>query len=143
MVKIKNVYWMLAYAFGVLNEKGTQSIKTEEFENTYDLFATILIKGMNAQIKRGLNKEYINNKENLGNLKGKIEITESIKCNTIKDHKMICEYDEFSVNSYMNKIIKTTLTELLKTEKLKYDRNDITYKMLMNVCYLILKGLLL
>lgn len=174
MVKIKNVYWMLAYAFRVLNEKGTQSIKTEEFENIYDLFATILIKGIHCQIKRGLNKEYIYNKESLGNLKGKIEITESIKFNTLKDRKMICEYDEFSVNSYMNQIIKATLIELLKTEKLKkkykiqikkimsffweidtidyriinwnklkYDRNNITYKMLMNVCYLILKGLLL
>ena len=40
---------MLAYAFGVLNENGTQSIKTEEFENIYDLFATILTKSINRK----------------------------------------------------------------------------------------------
>lgn len=174
MVKVKNVYGMLAYAFGVLNEKGNQKIKTEEFKNIYDLFATILVNGVTSQLKKGLNKEYILEKQVLCNLKGKINICDSIKYNTMQNHKMICEYDEFSINSYMNQIIKTTFLQLLKTEKLKkeykikikkiilffkdineinyktidwsrlkYNRNNITYKMIMNVCYLVLKGLLL
>ena len=72
MVKIKNVYWMLAYAFDILKEKGTQSIKTEEFDNIYNLLASILIKALNYQLKKGLHREYINKTETLSNIKGKI-----------------------------------------------------------------------
>ena len=174
MVNIKNVYWMLAYAFDMLKEKGTQSIKTEEFNNIYDLLAAILLKSFNYQIKKGLNKEYLLYCETLTNVKGKILVSDSIKYNTIKNHKLICEHDEFSANSYMNQIIKTTMIYLIKNDKLKdkykkgkkkiilllkdvdeisvtninwknvkYNRNNITYKMILNVCYLIIEGLLL
>ena len=59
MIKIQNIYYMLAYAYQVLNEQGYKSIATEEFENTADLFSAILAKGLSTQIKRGLGKEYI------------------------------------------------------------------------------------
>lgn len=174
MVKIKNVYWMLAYAFDMLKEKGTRSIQTEEFDNIYNLLSTMLIKTLNYQIKKGLHKEYVNKNETLSNIKGKILISDSIKYNTIKNHKLICEYDEFSVDSYMNQIIKTTLLQLIRCRNLnndnkksikkillcfkdvnvvsvnninwkglRYNKNNVTYKMVMNVCYLIIEGLLL
>ena len=50
---------MLAYAFQVLNEQGYRKIATEEFENTAELCAAILVKGINKQVKRGLGKEYV------------------------------------------------------------------------------------
>lgn len=174
MVNIKNVYWMLAYAFDTLKEKGTQSIKTEDFDNIYDMLSAILVKALNYQVKKGLNREYVTNTDVLSGVKGKILISDSIKYNTLKDHKLMCEYDEFSINSYMNKIIKSTLMYLVKTDKIdikyrssikkllvyfkeveliefnsvswtsiKYDRNNVTYRMIMNVCYLIIEGLIL
>lgn len=174
MVNIKNVYWMLSYAFNMLIEKSIEKIKTEEFDNIYDLFASILTKGINYQLKKGLNKEYIICSDIIANLKGKIKITDSIKQNTIIQHKMVCEYDEFSTNSYMNKIIKTTMILLIESNQLnkkykidikkiliyfkdidslntkninwsslKYSRNNRIYKMIMNVCYLTMQGLLL
>lgn len=173
MVKIKNVYWMLVYAFRLFHEQGIKNMETEEFDNIYDLLASLLITGLNKQLKRGLNKEYVLNTEDLFGLKGKINVSDSIKYNTIMKHKMICEYDEFCENSYMNKIIKKTLIVLMKYEKLKkdyknkikkiilflgnvdeiesksinwnnlrYNKNNITYKMLMNICYLILHDLI-
>ena len=174
MVNIKNIYWMLAYAFDMLKEKGTQSIKTEEFDNIYNLLAAILVKTLNYNLKRGLNKEYVVINENLSNIKGKILICDSIKYNTFKEHKLICEYDELSINSYMNKIVKSTLQQLMKINdlkneykksikklliyfkdvdeisikniewtKIRFNKNNATYKMLLNVCYLIIEGLLL
>ncbi len=174
MIKVKNIYWMLAYAFDILKEKSTQSVKTEEFDNIYDLLSAMLIKGVNYQLKRGMNREYIDKKEELINLKGKILISDSVKYNTIKNHKLVCEYDDFSINSYMNKIIKSTLMKLLKIKSLdkkykvgikkillyfkdvdvidirninwkavRYNKNNLTYKMIINICYLIIEGLLL
>ena len=59
MIPIKNVYYMLSYAFQVLNEQNYKNIATEQFHNTAELMAAILEKGIKVQLKRGLCKEYI------------------------------------------------------------------------------------
>jgi 5-methylcytosine-specific restriction enzyme subunit McrC len=126
---------------------------------------------MSNQIRQGLTREYLKNTESLSNLKGRIDVSESIKRMTMLNRKMVCSYDEFSVNSYMNRIIKTTLEILIRADisserkkeirsildylsdietvdrykinwKLRYDRNNQHYRMLISVCYLTLEGLL-
>ena len=123
MVKnIKNIYWMLAYAFRVLNEKYVEEkVKYEEFENVYDLLCVMLTQWINKQIKRGLNKEYICQSENTALLKGKIDVSKSIKNNTLRDKKLYCEYDEYSEDSYMNRIIKTAAMALIRSKNIKDD----------------------
>lgn len=59
MIPIKNIFYMLSYAFQVLNEQGFKSIETEKFENVADLCAAILAKGVSKQLKQGLGREYI------------------------------------------------------------------------------------
>lgn len=171
MIRIKNIYYMLSYAFQVLNEQGYKQIKTEEFENTAELCAAILIKGVSSQIKRGLGKEYILQTEPLSTVRGKIDISSSIKDQTIIKKQLVCSYDEFSVNSYMNRIIRTTMELLLRSNiskprkkelrkllvffgevkpleinsidwRIQYNRNNQTYQMLISICFLIVKGLL-
>lgn len=51
MIKIKNIYYMLVYAFNVLNEEGYKKVGTEEFDNIADLLSAILVKGVSTQIK--------------------------------------------------------------------------------------------
>ena len=57
MIPIQNVYYMLSYAFQVLNEQGYKSLATEQFHNTAELCAAILAKGISIQLKRGLGRE--------------------------------------------------------------------------------------
>lgn len=42
---IRNVYYMLAYAFEELKKNNYEQIAHEEFEHIQDLFAEILYKG--------------------------------------------------------------------------------------------------
>ena len=39
MIRIQNIYYMLAYAFQILREQGYASCGTEQFENTADLLS--------------------------------------------------------------------------------------------------------
>ncbi len=48
---IKNIYYMLSYAFTTLNQGGYEDVATEEFENIHNLFAAILAKGISRQLK--------------------------------------------------------------------------------------------
>lgn len=56
---IRNVYYMLSYAFEELKKNNYEHIAREEFERIQDLFAEILYKGVSAQLKRGLHREYV------------------------------------------------------------------------------------
>ena len=107
---------MLSYAFRVLNEQGYKSIETEEFHNVAELCAAILTKGVSLQLKRGLRKEYISETEPLTSPRGKIDVTASIKDLSKIKGQLVCTYDDFSVNSYMNRIIKTTMCLLLRSD---------------------------
>lgn len=171
MIRIQNIYYMLSYAFQVLNEQGYKQVATEEFDNVAELCAAILAKGVSLQIKRGLGKEYVLQNEQLSFLRGKIDISASVKQQSMLKKQLVCNYDEFSVNSYMNRIIRTTMDTLVRSEiskgrkkqlrklliyfsaveplnhesinwKLQFNKNNQTYQMLISICYLILKGLL-
>jgi len=165
---------MLAYAFRVLNEASYTSVSTEEFENVSDLLAAILAKGISNQIRRGLGKEYINKEDILYSPLGRIDITSSVKKQTLRKRQLVCDFDEFTENVYINQILKTTSMLLLRSRvvkperkkvlreilsyfckvdgldpkrinwaKISYHRNNATYKMLINICFLIIEGLLL
>ncbi len=162
---------MLSYAFKILQEDRYNQVATENFEHTKELCAEILIKGVTQQIKRGLGKEYISKDEVRSSPKGKIHVSESIKDMSLFKKQVICTYDDFSVSTYMNQIIKTTLLLLIRSDidkarkkkirkllmyfvdvdeldiyrvnwNLQYNRNNHTYQMLIGICYLVVKGLL-
>jgi 5-methylcytosine-specific restriction enzyme subunit McrC len=174
MIKIKNIYYMLAYAFSVLNEDGYKKMASEEFEHVADLFAAILEKGISNQIRRGLGKEYISRTDLLRSPRGRIDVSASVKGQTILKKHLVCEFDEYSENAYINQILKTTALLLLRSPDvenrqkhtlkkvmfyfhnvdelnprhigwpgIKYNCNNATYKMLINICYLVICGMLL
>ena len=56
---IQNIYYMLSYAYQVLQQQDYQCIASEKFERIDDLFAAILAKGVSRQLKQGLYREYV------------------------------------------------------------------------------------
>jgi 5-methylcytosine-specific restriction enzyme subunit McrC len=107
-ILIKNIYYMLTYAFQVLKQSNYDEIAAEEFENIQDLFAAILAKGIAQQLKQGLNREYISDCENLSVMRGKLDICGTINNKLQRKQMLSCEYDELSVNNMFNQILKTT-----------------------------------
>ena len=171
MIPIQNIYHMLSYAFQVLREQGYRDIATESFDNAAELCAAILIRGVSVQLKRGLGKEYISQTDALFSLRGKIDISASIKTQALLRRQLVCTYDQFTVNSSLNRILKSTMALLLHTDiskerkkalrkllvyfadvdtldvhtvnwNIRYDRSNQSYRMLISVCYLVVKGLL-
>ena len=171
MILIQNIYYMLSYAFKVLQEKSYRDIETEKFENVADLLSEILIKGVKRELKRGILKGYVDTEDTLSTIKGKINISETINHQTLINNKVVCKYDEFTENVYLNKIIKTTMQYLLHSDiskerkkrlknilayfkevdtldvydinwKINYNKNNQNYRMLIYICNFIIKGLL-
>ena len=171
MMPIQNIYYMLSYAFQTLQAENYKDLAAENFHNTAELCAAILDKGIGIQLKHGLRRDYVSKSESLSTLQGKLNISESIKTQTMLKKQMICTYDEFSTNIQFNQIIKSTVLLLLKANitnsrkkslrKLllffsdvneidlhfvnwnqQYNRSNQNYQMLIGMCYLVYKGLL-
>ena len=77
-ILIKNIYYMLSYAFTTLNQGGYENVATEDFDNLHNLFAAILAKGIGRQLKQGLYREYMNRTETLPVVRGKIDMPGTI-----------------------------------------------------------------
>ena len=171
MIPSQNIYYMLSYAIQTLQAENYKDLAAENFHNTAELCAAILDKGIGIQLKHGLRRDYVSKSESLSTLQGKLNISESIKTQTMLKKQMICTYDEFSTNIQFNQIIKSTVLLLLKANitnsrkkslrKLllffsdvneidlhfvnwnqQYNRSNQNYQMLIGMCYLVYKGLL-
>lgn len=116
MIRIQNIYHMLTYAFQTLQGQGYRGIAAEEFDNTADLLAEILSRGVSLQLKRGLGREYVDRKEMLSSPRGKIELSESLKTRSILRRQLVCSYDEFSTDTRMNRILKATIMLLIRSD---------------------------
>lgn len=116
---VSNIYYMLTYAFRVLHQSNYDEVSSEAFDNVHDLFAAILSKGIAQQLKQGLHREYVERREDLSVMHGKLDFYGTIK-NQIQNRKLLsCEYDELSENNIFNQIIKTTVLLLLKEPSVK------------------------
>ena len=172
--KVKNIYYMLCYSFfgNRLNEKEEASLGEEAFSNIYYLFSLLLYLILRKQIKKGIHKDYNPLTEEINTVRGKIDINNSMYSFNVKK-RLVCNYDDFNENTLLNKVIKTTIFYLIKSNKIgnntkdllkklnayyvnvdvvdirtikwdqiKFNRNNISYKYVIDLCRLILKGLI-
>ncbi len=130
-ILIKNIYYMLSYAFQTLNQDVYKNVAVESFDEMYDLLAAILAKGIGLQLKQGLYREYINRQEDMPVMRGKIDMPGTIKNKLAHKRMLTCNYDELSENNLFNQIIKTTVVILLRNAKVKAEyKDDLKKKML-------------
>ena len=162
-ILIRNIYYMLAYAFQELRQNNYVEIEGEAFDEIHDLFAEILIRGIAFQLKQGLHKEYVERQETMPSIKGKIEMSETMAQKMQQKNLVACCYDELSEDNIFNQIIVTTVQKKARLKQLmlffsnvksvaiesihwnmlRFDRNNRSYRMLLFVCYFILDGMLM
>lgn len=123
-ILIKNIYYMLSYAFKELNQGVYENVEKEDFDNIQNLFAAILSKGIGKQLKQGLYREYISINEDRSSLRGKIDMPGTVRLQVSQKRYLTCEYDELSENNLLNQILKMTVLFLIKNEEVKSEYKD-------------------
>lgn len=116
-ILVKNIYYMLSYAFKALKQDSFQMVGAESFDNAENLFAAILSNGISLQLKHGLYREYINKEDDLPVLRGKLNFSGTIRIQIAHRQVLCCEYDELSENNLLNRILKTTAVLLIASDK--------------------------
>ncbi|WEV71908.1 hypothetical protein [Bifidobacterium sp. ESL0790] len=173
-VVIKNIYYMMTYAFKALRFKQYARLETEDFETIDDLLAAILTIGISTQRKRGFERMYRPEHERMHGIRGRIDMADTARLRMAGSNEVSCVYDELSADTYKNRILKTTARLLidrpgvrkprrrdlkrclismqdmrfvdvrrLDWARLRFERNNASYQLLMNVCRMVLDRQLL
>lgn len=121
-ILIRNIYYMLAYAFQELRQNNYAEIEGEKFDNIFDLFAEILSRGISHQLKQGLYREYVSKNESMQTIRGKIDINATIANRVRNIRQIVCDYDELSENNVYNQILLTTSAVLIRHSDVKTDK---------------------
>lgn len=117
-IPIENIYYLLCYAWDKLDEKDQVKVAIDDRTELLDLFAKILINGTRIVLKRGIEKSYVGETIELAGVKGKLELSPTLKSGLYLKQRTICSIDEFSGDILSSQILLTTLYRLVRTRNL-------------------------
>ena len=174
-VRVRNVYWLMAYAFRAVDLRDYAQIGAEDFRGMDELLAAILLLGVEAQRRRGFDRGYRLVEEDGWRIRGHVDLRKTAGLELSGELGAHYDYDEYDENTLLNRIMKTCLGALLRSTmvsagrrnrigtalgwlcdvgevddprripwgRLRYHRNNRSYQLLMNVCYLVVNSLIL
>ncbi len=123
-IPIENIYYLLCYAWNKLDEKDRVSVSIDDKTSLLDLFAKVLINATKILLKRGIDRSYINHVEEIAGVKGKIQVSQTLKSNLLFKQRTVCAFDDFSSNIISNRILVSTIGRLIKTKGLDLELKD-------------------
>lgn len=129
---------MLCYAWDVLKEKDVVKVDIPDNYSMLEFFAKILNSGTSYLIRRGLDRGYIECNDEIPNIKGKIDFSQSLNKLSFQNAKSYCIYDNFTYDVLHNRILKTTFAKILRIKNVKKElKNEIsqTIKYFSDVSY--------
>ncbi len=115
-IPIENIYYLLCYAWDKLEERDIVSVEGIPNTSLANLFAKVLINGTQHLLKRGLDRSYIPEEDWTTRLRGRIGFDEAAGGRTHTSGTLPCRYDEMNHDILHNRILKTTILSLIRTE---------------------------
>ena len=120
MIPIKNLYFMLCYAWKVLPEKSWAKVGAEDSNDLLNLFADAVVRGFQLLRKRGFFRSYVTELDETRQIRGKISFMDSLRKLSHEQGKMYCNFDELTHNVLPNQILKSTLLLLYRYRDLDH-----------------------
>jgi 5-methylcytosine-specific restriction enzyme subunit McrC len=123
-IPIRNLYYLLLYAYDALDEAGV--VEAGELPETRlgDLFAHVLDGGVNHLLRRGLDRGYVPHRDAIPGVRGRIDVSATVKASTLTRGRAVCEFDEFTADVTHNRILRATALRLLRLRDLDPTLHD-------------------
>ncbi|MEM7594886.1 MAG: restriction endonuclease [Cyanobacteria bacterium P01_A01_bin.83] len=105
-VPIKNLLGMLEYAYNLKSSFLDDLVDCDSLEEFYNYLAAILVKKILKLIRQGLSKTYIPQTKSLSYIRGRLDVTSTIKT---WNPKLTCHYKQQTSDIPENQILLYTL----------------------------------
>ena len=125
-IPILNVYYLLCYAWGRVQERDTARLATlGGLSTVQDLLGKVLAGGVNHLFRRGIDRGYVERREDLAGIRGKLAVSETAKRALRAQARVACDFEELSVDILPNRILRSSLYGLLR-RGVTMDGRDVT-----------------
>lgn len=114
-IPITNIYYLLCYAWGHIKE--TDVVRLGELtglREAHHLLGKVLAMGTFRLLRGGIDRGYREVQEDLAGLRGKLLVCETAKRALHSRGRAACEFEELSYDVLHNRILRSTLVNLLK-----------------------------
>lgn len=117
-IPVKNIYYLLAYAWDRLPESEIVDVSQLESQELADLFAAVLINGIHHLLRRGLDQSYISREAEIAGIRGRVNIGVTARRMLAPHGRAHCEFDELQVDTLPNQILRATVFRLIRVPSL-------------------------
>ena len=108
-IPIQNLYYLLCYAWNHLEQDEIVDVSKVPSNELVDLLAVILCQGLEHLTRRGLEQGYELYEEELAGIRGRVDPVRTGRRFLSQHGRSACKFDELTVNTLPNQIIKNTL----------------------------------
>lgn len=111
-IRNSNIIYMLSYAWGLPRlPRGTAGY--EDIKEIFEFIVHLYTLQLEALLAGGMYKSYKEVEENLGFIRGRMVVNETLRQNPGLQHMNVCRYSEFTEDVLENQILKYTTGMLL------------------------------
>lgn len=107
-IPIRNLYYLFCYAWERYPEGEAVEVGVDDCPDLPNLFARVLLNGMNRLLRRGLDRGYIEYEDELRSPRGRIMVDASLKAQTWERGALVCRLDDLSHDILHNRLLKAT-----------------------------------
>lgn len=118
-IPVRNVWYMLLYAWELARFRGRLETEPEEAPDLVMLLARVLVDLTRGLLRRGLHRDYIERSESMRHLRGRVDVTETVRRLELIHGRVTCRFDELEVDTLANRILRTTLRRLSDSQRLR------------------------
>ncbi|MBL30975.1 MAG: hypothetical protein CMC81_07045 [Flavobacteriaceae bacterium] len=129
-IPIKNIYHLLSYSWGYFSFSKKSNLDKDSYKTNTEFFSHIFDSALTKYLKNGINKDYITLNEELKTIRGKIDFSNTIKSLGFKSKKFTCIYDQYSINTEFNQLIKSTINILIRSKIKIETKKDLKKKLI-------------
>ena len=112
-IPILNIYYLLCYAWNHVQDQDTTRLRFQPHHGALDLLGKVLAGGVNHLLRRGLDRGYLERREDLAGIRGKLAVGETTKRALKARARAACDFEELSPDILRNRILQASLRRLL------------------------------
>ena len=124
VIPLRNVYYLLCYAWNHVQEAALVDRGEQDFRRMSDLLGHVLATAASRLVSRGLDRNYVPEEDVVSGIRGKLDLTQTLRRRTMVRGRTFCRYDEFQHDILPNQILKATFLLLLRVPELDQSIRD-------------------
>lgn len=128
-IPIRNAWYLLLYAWDMASYRGHWPAEVEASPSLLGLLARILASATRILLRRQLGRTFAIRSETIRGLRGRINLTTSLKRLTFQRGSAHCTFSELNVDTPKNRILRATVQRLASDPRLCHEKPQEEAKM--------------